>query len=263
MRKVAGLEYDTRGDGEPVLFIHGAIIADSFAPVTEEPTLAEYRLIRYRRRGYGQSDPPSDPPTIEEQARDARALLDRLDADRAHVVADSGGGPIALQLAIDAPQVVRSLVLIEPALQTAEMAAAFDELVAPLVEMHRAGDSSKAVHLWMRPVGGSDWRTEIEKRIPGAGDQANGDAGGTFESDLPAMRHWDLDAVGAETIEQPVLNIVGSRSAGQREVVTPMLCAAIPHTDVVVIDDADHTLPMTKPVPVAEEIAGFLRRHPI
>ena len=117
MRKVAGLEYDTRGDGEPVLFIHGAIIADSFAPVMEEPTLAGYRLIRYRRRGYGRSDAPSDPPTIEEHARDARALLDGLDADRAHVVAHSGGGPIALQLAIDSPQVVRSLVLIEPALQ--------------------------------------------------------------------------------------------------------------------------------------------------
>jgi pimeloyl-ACP methyl ester carboxylesterase len=263
MRKVAGLEYDTRGDGEPVLFVHGAIIADSFAPVMEEPTLAGYRLVRYRRRGYGQSDPPSDPPTIEEHARDARALLDRLDADRAHVVAHSGGGPIALQLAIDAPQVVRSLVLLEPALKTAEMAAAFDELVAPLVEMHRAGDSSKAVHLWMRPVGGSDWRTEIEKRLPGAGDQANEDAAGTFEGDLPAMRNWDFDAVGAQTIEQPVLDIVGSRSAGHREVVTPMLCAALPHTDVVVIDDADHTLPMTKPTPVAQEVAGFLGRHPI
>ena len=42
-----------------------------------------------------------------------------------------------------------------------------------------------------------------------------------------------------------------------------MLWAAIPHPDFVVIDDSDHTLPMTKPVPVAEEIAGFLRRHPI
>jgi pimeloyl-ACP methyl ester carboxylesterase len=265
MRKVAGLEYDTRGDGEPVLFIHGAIIADSFAPVMGEPTLAGYRLIRYRRRGYGRSEPPSDPPTIQEHARDARALLDRLGAERTHVVAHSGGGPIAVQLAIDAPQVVRSLVLLEPVLQTAEMAAAFDELVAPLVEMHRAGDSSKAVHLWMRPVGGSDWRTEIEKRIPGAGDRANDDAGGTFgrDGDLPALRHWDFDAVGAQTIEQPVLNIVGSRSAGQREVITPMLCAAVPHTDVVVIDDADHTLPMTRPTPIAQEIAGFLGRHPI
>jgi hypothetical protein len=52
------------------------------------------------------------------------------------------------------------------------MAAVFDERLRPLVEMRRAGDASKAVHLWMRSTGGSHWRREIEPLIPRAGEQA-------------------------------------------------------------------------------------------
>jgi pimeloyl-ACP methyl ester carboxylesterase len=46
------LEYEVSGTGEPVVFIHGALIADSFRPLLTEPVLAHrYRLIVYHRRG--------------------------------------------------------------------------------------------------------------------------------------------------------------------------------------------------------------------
>ena len=150
MQRANAVEYEARGVGDAVLCIHGAIIADSFAPLMREPALAGYRLIRYRRRGYGASDPPAGMPTIAEQVSDARALLEHLRVPQAHVVAHSGGGPIAIQLALDAPDVVHSLVLLEPALQNAAMAAAFHEMITPLIEMHREGNSATAVHRWMR-----------------------------------------------------------------------------------------------------------------
>ena len=47
------IEYEVSGTGEPVVFIHGALIADSFRPLLTEPVLAHrYRLIAYHRRGY-------------------------------------------------------------------------------------------------------------------------------------------------------------------------------------------------------------------
>ena len=40
------LEYEVSGVGDPVVFIHGAFIADAFKPLAAEPSLAEhYRLI--------------------------------------------------------------------------------------------------------------------------------------------------------------------------------------------------------------------------
>ncbi len=50
------LDYEVRGEGEPVIFIHGAFIADAFRPLVIEPVLGRgYRLISYRHRGYGTS----------------------------------------------------------------------------------------------------------------------------------------------------------------------------------------------------------------
>src|SRR5438132_6697759 len=43
-------------DGEPVLLIHGAFVAEAYAPLCAEPALAaRYRLVRYHRRGWGRS----------------------------------------------------------------------------------------------------------------------------------------------------------------------------------------------------------------
>jgi pimeloyl-ACP methyl ester carboxylesterase len=264
MQRAGALEYETSGTGDAVLCIHGAIVADSFAPLVPEPALADYRLIRYRRRGYGQSAPPAAQPTIQEQADDASSLLTHLGVNEAHVVAHSGGGPIAVQLALDAPTTVRSLVLLEPALQNAAIAAAFAEMIQPLIDMHLAGDRAKAVHLWMRTTaGGSDWRSAIEARIPDAGEHAIEDAAGTFEYDLAAMREWDFEAVGAEGINQPVLYVVGEQSAAINQPAVDMFLAAVPDTTRVVIPDCDHSLQMTHPAALARVIAEFLSRDPL
>jgi hypothetical protein len=42
----AELEYGVRGSGEPVLLVHGSIVADAFTPLLAEPALSgRYRLI--------------------------------------------------------------------------------------------------------------------------------------------------------------------------------------------------------------------------
>ena len=262
MKRAVGLEYEEHGVGDAVLCIHGAIFSDAFAAMMLEPTLAEYRLIAYRRRGYGASEPTSEPPTIEEHARDALALLTHLDARPAHVIGHSGGGPIAVQLALDAPDAVRSLTLLEPALQNAAMAAAFDEYVAPLVEMHRAGESAKAMHVWMvAATGDSGWRDQADRVSPGAADRAIDDAGGTFDGDLVAMRSWDFDAASASRISQPVRYALAACNEAHFEPVRSMFCAQVPHTEVVVLPDVDHSFQFTQPAPVAAMIAEFLEKQ--
>jgi pimeloyl-ACP methyl ester carboxylesterase len=162
---------------------------------------------------------------------------------------------------MDAPEVVRSLTLMEPALQSADMAAAFDELLRPLVEMCRAGDVSKAVHVWMRSTGGRNWRRDIERLIPDAADQAVSDAGGTFEGDLNAFRCWDFNNVDTTRIPQPVLYLVGERNAANVKPVTDMFLAVVPGTEVVAIADADHNMQMVWPDRVARTIAAFLEHR--
>ncbi|MEZ4573060.1 MAG: alpha/beta fold hydrolase, partial [Thermomicrobiales bacterium] len=109
------LSFETQGMGEPVVLIHGALVADSFRPLIRQTGLSSnYRLITYDRRGYGNSGRASDVLSIEAQAADCRSLMDHLGVKWAHVVGHSLGGSIALHLTRRAPEVVKSLVLIEP-----------------------------------------------------------------------------------------------------------------------------------------------------
>ena len=53
------LEYETHGSGEPVVLIHGSVLADTYVPMLAEPSLDGYELVRYRRRGFGGSTHPT------------------------------------------------------------------------------------------------------------------------------------------------------------------------------------------------------------
>jgi len=47
---VATLSYEVVGDGPPIVFIHGALVADAFISLVTEPVQGNNRLITYRRR---------------------------------------------------------------------------------------------------------------------------------------------------------------------------------------------------------------------
>jgi pimeloyl-ACP methyl ester carboxylesterase len=79
----AELEVDVQGLGEPIVFIHGAGIADSFLPVAIDPAVRDhYRTIRYRRRGHGGSSPVDGPFSVSDHASDCRALLGARSSSR-------------------------------------------------------------------------------------------------------------------------------------------------------------------------------------
>jgi pimeloyl-ACP methyl ester carboxylesterase len=122
------IAYNESGAGDPVVFVHGAFIADAFRPLLDHSNLSNrYRLITYHRRGYGGSSRADGPIRCERQAADCQAVLQALQIARAHVVGHSFGGSIALQLALQAPELVGSLVLLEPALFVGESSAAYRE----------------------------------------------------------------------------------------------------------------------------------------
>ena len=112
----AALEYEMRGAGEPVLLID-MLIADCFVPLLAEPALADrYQLIRYHKRGWVGSTHTPPPVSVADHAADAAALLEHLGVRRAHIAGHSTGGSIAAQLALDHPEKLHTLALLEPTL---------------------------------------------------------------------------------------------------------------------------------------------------
>jgi pimeloyl-ACP methyl ester carboxylesterase len=105
------------GTGEPVLLLHGlGATKASFLP-TLDALSPSYRAIGVDLPGFGNSDKPLfgayDAPYF---ARAMTALLDALELDSAHVVGNSMGGRVALELGLAHDDRVRRLVLLAPSL---------------------------------------------------------------------------------------------------------------------------------------------------
>lgn len=266
MLKAAGLEYETYGNGDPVLFIHGGAIADADLPLMSQPALGPFRLIRYHRRGYGSSSPHTGHATFEEQAGDAARLLEALGVQRAHIVGHSYGGLIGLQLALDHQEVVHSLVLSEPALMVPTPGAPASGLPSSEATRHlEAGDFIKGIDTLFQRVGGAEWRASVETMIPGSSEQVDRDAPLTapFEA-LPGELKLDSDL--AKRITQPILSVRGTASGPRAVEVRQWLHSLLPQTEDQDVEGANHfvqfhNLRCTELM--AEALARFFTKHPV
>jgi pimeloyl-ACP methyl ester carboxylesterase len=261
------LEYEVKGSGEPVLLITGAHMAAGYLPFLSQRGLTDrYRLIRYHKRGLAGSTHTAPPVSFADHAADAAGLLDHLRISHTHVVGHSSGGAIALQLALDRPQTVHTLVLLEPAMLTVPSAAAFFAKAGPSVDAYAAGDHAAAVAIFLSAVSGLDWetcRSVIEEHVPGGVSQAIEDADTFFSIELPALMNWTLTPEQAGTIAQPVLSVLGTRTEPLFVEAAELLRRWLPRVENCTIDGLGHLLHMQRTEPVAHRIVEFLGRHPM
>jgi len=263
MPKAAGLEYEIGGnpDGEAVLLMHAGT-ATAFAPLMVEPDLADrYRLVRYHRRGFAGSDAFDGEASIASHAGGALALLEHLGIECAHVVGHSGSGVMALQLALDAPSAVRSLVLEEPAIHAIDPLwdAIMLRAITPLIELYRAGDARGAMEQWMRGIS-RDWRVDLARTVPGGPQQTLDDAAAFFE-DVEAVLAWPFDHTRVGTLALPVLYVVGTGSNPLTHAVMGRFQTLVPQAETAVIPGASHMLHTDQPQLVAAELSAFFDRH--
>jgi pimeloyl-ACP methyl ester carboxylesterase len=261
------LEYEVTGTGEPAVLIHGALIADSFRPLLAEPALAHrYQLITYHRRGYMGSSHPTGAVSVERQAADCRALLRHLGVERAHVVGHSHGGVIALQLALDSPDVVHSLALLEPALMVGASAQSYRDAMIRGQQRFREGSPTVVVDQFLQVRFGAGYRAALEQVLPGALAQAVADAATPFECEIPGFLDWSFGEAEARHISHPVLAVLGSESEALWDrfgETHRLLLTWLPHVQGFVLPGAAHGLQMQNPRGMAEALADFWARHPM
>jgi pimeloyl-ACP methyl ester carboxylesterase len=260
----AKLEYEVAGRGEPVIFIHGAFIADTFRPLLAEPSLAgRYRLILYHRRGYAGSSRASEPVSVAQQAADCRALLHHLGVERAHVVGHSYGGIVALQLALETPGVAHSLTLLEPGLMVGTSAQGYREALARGVERYREAGAEVVVDEFLQ-ARWPGYRATLDRVLPGAFDQAVADAETWFEHEASGQLAWRFGEAEVRRISRPTLSVLGGESDalwsrfGETH---RLLLAWLPHAEGFVLPGSTHFMQIQNPQAMAAALAAFWARH--
>jgi pimeloyl-ACP methyl ester carboxylesterase len=261
------VEYQVVGSGEAVLMIPPGPLADGFLPFLSQEALANrYRLIHYHRRGQVGSSEATSPVTYAEQAADAAELLSHLGVGRAHVVGHSTGANIALQLALDRPEVVQTLAVLEPWLTTSPSAPAFFEQAAPLMKAYASGEKETAMAGFIGLASGLDWETSravIDDYVPGSVAQAIKDADTFCGVDLPALSAWEFGSERAAAVALPVLSVMGAETGPLFVEGAALLRSWLPKVEDLTVKDVGHLLQIQSPEPVVRGIAEFFGRYPI
>jgi pimeloyl-ACP methyl ester carboxylesterase len=106
------LNYETAGEGEPLLWLHGFMGAGlDWQYIFNEPP-AGFRLIAPDLRGHGASTNPSGEFSFRQAAGDVLRLIDELRIHRLRAIGVSGGGLTLLHIATLRPTLVEAMVLV-------------------------------------------------------------------------------------------------------------------------------------------------------
>jgi pimeloyl-ACP methyl ester carboxylesterase len=246
-----------------VITIHGALIAEAFAPLLAQPVLSErYQVVLYHRRGYGRSTHPQPPLPRTEHVTDCVDLMTALGIARAHIVGHSGGGWMAVELALQAPERVGTLALLEPALQLESQSdeSPVARVFQAAMPRYQAGDNAGAVDAFLQFALGEGYREWLDRMVPGAFDQAVADADSQFIPFAPMPSYFRR--ADAERIDQPVLVVRGAETPGADQLYDCLL-DWLPRGEGFVLPGANHALQMMNPHGLATALAEFFGRNPL
>jgi pimeloyl-ACP methyl ester carboxylesterase len=260
MNSLAGLDYDERGAGEVVCLVHAGVFGEWFAPLFEQPALASFRVIRPIRPGYGHSPAPSTPASIAAHARRCGALLRGLGVTRAHWVGHSSSCCIGLQLALDDPALVASLILFEPAKPSGtQREAAASTYVGPALAAAANGDIARAFDVFLRGVGGDCYQQVLRARLGDDGlAEAERESAYFFADEMPALAAWTFGPAEAAQVTAPALLLCGTESRPWFRENVAILAQMLPDARTQTLPELDHLAPLTHPAELAATISDFV-----
>ena len=159
------LHYIEQGQGEPLIFLHGGQGDYRSWQPHMDALSPHYRVISYSRRyHYPNENPIRADYSALIDADDLAALINELELGAVHLVGTSNGAFTALALALKQPNMVRSLVLAEPAIlawaaDSRDGAAIYRDFMASTHEQaapaFAAGNEEAAVQVFIDAFDGS------------------------------------------------------------------------------------------------------------
>jgi 3-oxoadipate enol-lactonase len=218
----------------------------------------QYRVLRYDKRGHGESDVPPGPYSFELLADDVLALLDALQISQTHFVGLSMGGMTGMTMALRRPSVLRTLVLCDttskdplgdPALWQQRIDAvnaggSMEPLVETTVARFLTSDTVKN-----RPAVADAVRAMV-RSTPVAG----------YAACCQAISKLNLTHRLRE-IAIPTLVVVGADDPATTVEMSRTIHGGIAGSELVVLKNAAHLSNLEQPEAFNEAVLSFLARH--
>ena len=259
------LYYEVEGAGEALVLIHGWLGNLRMWDFQAQALAGGYRVVRCDMRGFGRS-------TTEHVEfaywADVAALLDHLGVDRAHLVGQSFGGTIALDLALARPACVATLTSVAGGISGYRPDLDLKQDNVPWGDLDRLWDEKKWVELaeletrvWVDGWGQPTTRVAQELR-----DRIKGDVLSTYQAEneegLPQpLEPRAADRLGELTV--PVLVMIGTLDEARSRATAAHLVASVSESRSAEVDGVAHMIPLEAPERVTETLRDFILDHPL
>jgi pimeloyl-ACP methyl ester carboxylesterase len=245
-----GLYCEVDGEGEPVLLLHGGFCSLESLRELSDALVPRYRVHAFERPGHGRSPDIAEEYGYDRGLSDTVAFLDANALESVHVIGYSDGAILALLLALEHPERVRSVVSISGNLDP----TAFDR-------------SAEHEHLSLSPgspssttgAGASEERPDLERLHY---DRLSPDGPEHAEVVLEKLfRLWttepNIDPARLAGIGAPALIM-----AGDRDSIRPdhslLIAASIPGARLCIVPAASHGLLAEQPRLISLVVGDFL-----
>jgi pimeloyl-ACP methyl ester carboxylesterase len=239
---IAGLptHVEESGSGPPLLYLHGAAEWIGYADPLTDLLSENFRVIQAERRGHGRTPDAPGPLTYEAMTEDTVGLLDHLALGPIPLVGFSDGGVVGLLVAIARPDLVASLVAIGV---NARVDGLTDEALQELADAtpENWAAENREAHERLSPDGPEQWPVIAEKLRQ------------------MMLREPNIPATDLASITVPTLLIGGDRDAIRLEHLVE-LYETIPDSQLAILPDAPHELPVAEPRLVAALATRFIAR---
>ena len=259
------LYYEVEGAGDALVLVHGGLGSLRMWDFQAQALADSYRVIRCDLRGFGRS-------TTEHVEfaywADIAALLDHLGVDRAHVVGQSIGGKVALDLALARPACVATLTSVAGGIGGYRSDLGPEEDNVPWSEMDRLWDEKKwselaelETQVWVDGWGQPTTRVGQKLR-----DRVKGDVLSTYQAENEEGLPQPLEPQAADRLTEltiPLLVMIGTLDEPRSRALAAHLVASVPESRSVAVEGVAHMIQLEAPERVSEELRDFIRDHPL
>lgn len=253
------LYYEMTGKGFPLVLLSGGGTLDRRAWDNQFETFAKhYQVIRYDIRGIGKSERPLK---AFSHSQDLYALLKFLKVRKTHVVGLSFSGAIAIDFALDHPEMVDHLVLAATGTSSdAKSEANLDSVLALTAMAKKEGFPRMVQFLLDLPFFISQGNTAAREKIR----RIYLDNRDMFESGFPLVVLWQpTEPPASERLSEirvPVLVIEAENDQPAYKEITGKLVSGISGAKKVVIPGGTHLLHLDKPKEFNRAVLEFLSK---
>jgi non-heme chloroperoxidase len=262
------LAYTEQGKGEPVILVHGGLGDYRTWAAQMTPLSKSFRVIAYSRRYHFPNKWVGDASdySLKLHAKDLIGFIHTLARGPVHLIGHSYGGAVAAIAAAEHPELIRSLVLIEPRLlqllpktpDTDTYHAERRELTQKVIGLLGAGDEKQAVKGFLTFTRGAVG----EERISAAVLKVMEDNAHTLRPMLAAVEPPNTFVCkDAQRIRAPVLLVSGELSPKIYAPLMSQLQKCLQKSGQVTISGSSHGVMQENPQDFNGTVLKFLRRH--